>query len=82
MKYIITETQFKILVNQKKTNKISKQILEEIEKFKKNLNESTMINNAVVDVIRKYDKKGLLTASVKSKLLESNVSVDDLMNQL
>lgn len=78
MKYIITETQYKSLVVQKKNNKIAIKILEEIERSKKNLNESAMLNEAIVDTLRRYAKKGLLTAGVLATLLANNVQAEDL----
>ena len=58
MKYYITEKQYIGLVNKKKTLKVANQILEELERNRKNLNEGVMLNEAVVDTLRKYVKRG------------------------
>jgi hypothetical protein len=80
MKYYITETQYKSLIEQKRTKKIVNRILEEIERNKKNLNEGVMLNEALVDTLRKYLKKGLLTTAVIGSLLASNkVNAQDLL---
>jgi len=79
MKYYITEKQYIGLVNKKKTLKVANQILEELERNRKNLNEGVMLNEAVVDTLRKYVKRGLLTVGVITTLLANNVSAQDLM---
>lgn len=79
MKYLITETQYVELVNKKKTKRISNQILEEIARNRKNLNEGIILNEAIVDTLRKYVKRGLMTAGVISTLLANNVSAQDLI---
>ena len=78
MNYIITESQYKTLVAQKKTERVAKQILEEIARSKRNLNEGVMLNEAIVDTLKRYAKKGLLTAAVLTTLLANNVSAQDL----
>ena len=57
MKYILTESQYKSLVEKKKSEKIAKIILEDLERVKKNLNEGTMLNEAIVDTLKRYAKK-------------------------
>ena len=82
-KYIISESQFKFLVEKKKQEKvkyITNRIVEDIEKSKKNLNESTMLNEAIVDTLKKYFRKGLLTTAVIASLLaNNNVQAQDLV---
>jgi len=79
MKYIITEEQYKSLVRIKKEKRITNMILEEVEQSKKYLNESTMLNNSIVDILKKYNKKGLLTKNVVNRLTENNISKEDLI---
>jgi len=78
MKYIITEQQYKNLIYNKKEKKISNMILEEIQQSKKNLNETTMLNNNIIDILKKYNKKGLLTKNVIKHLKENNISKEEL----
>lgn len=78
MKYILTESQYKSLIEKKRTKKITEMILEDLERVKKNLNEGTMLNEAIVDTLKRYGKKGLLTVAVLTSLLANNVSASDL----
>lgn len=80
MKYIISETQYRTLIQKKKDEKIAKQILEEIKKAKKVLNEEKMLNESIVHTLRRYFNKGLLTLGVLGVLLANNVSAQDLAN--
>jgi len=78
MKYILTETQYISLVEKKRDDKIAKQILEELDRNKKNLHEGKILNEAIVDTLKKYAMRGLLTVGVLSTLLANNVSAQDL----
>jgi hypothetical protein len=75
MKYIITENQWKLLIQNKKSDKTTNAILEKINKINANLNEekSTM---AIMDVLRLYKKKGLLDETVIEKLKEHKIKVN------
>lgn len=80
-KYLITESQYNKLIELKKTeNSTIKNIIEEINKRKNNINESTILNEAIVDVLKKYFRKGLLTTAVISSLLSNNVDAKDLIS--
>jgi len=70
MKYIITESQYKKLIGEKRVKKIADQIKEEVDKLKTNLNES-VVDSAVKDKLKKYSKKGMLTSKVIDVLKES-----------
>jgi len=77
MKYIITETQYKKLINERKVKKVANQIKEEVDKLKLNLNEN-IVKNAISDKLKLYSKKGMLTNSVVEQLKES--LSDELIN--
>lgn len=78
--YLITEEQFKSLLETKKQEKlISTQIIEEIRKKRSTLNEAELIEEGIVDTIKNYAKKGLLTTAVISTLLANNVNAQQLM---
>jgi hypothetical protein len=80
-KYYITEEQYKYLTTKKQTEKIYNDIVNEIRKYDLYLNESHQLNEAVVDVLKKYAKKGLMTTALISSLLSNNiVSANDLMS--
>jgi hypothetical protein len=70
MKYIISEKQYKKLIESKTAKKITDQIIEEVERAKKTLNEN-IAANAVVDIFKKYSKKGLLNKIVVEQLKEN-----------
>lgn len=69
-KFIISESQYKQLIERKKTEKVVNMILGDIENHKKYLKENISIEGAVKDVLKKYYKKGVMTESVKQKLGE------------
>jgi len=78
--YYITESQFKALVESKKKEKlVCTQIMEEIRKKRSSLNEAALIEEGIVDTIKSYATKGLLTAAVISTLLANNVNAQQLM---
>jgi len=77
MKYIITETQYKKLINERKVKKVANQIKEEVDRLKLNLNEN-IVKNAISDKLKLYSKKGMLTNSVVEQLKES--LSDELIN--
>lgn len=81
MKYIITEEQYKRLIGKKQTQKVVKEIVEKIDRMRNNLNEGKLLNEGIVDTLKTYLRKGLLTTSVIAGLLESHrVSTQDLAN--
>jgi hypothetical protein len=78
-KYYITEEQYKHITNKKQTEKVYNDIVNEIREYNLYLNESIQLNEAVVDVLKKYVKKGLMTTALISSLLSNNiVSANDL----
>lgn len=78
-KYIITKEQYEKLLEIKRKEVITiKNILEDIERAKKSLNESELINESIIDTIKKYYKKGLLTTAVIASLLANNVQAQTL----
>lgn len=80
-KYKITESQLNYLLEQRKTNIIINEIASEINSYKKNLNESIQLNEAIVDVLKKYMKRGLLTGAVLTSLLTNNIATaNDLIS--
>jgi hypothetical protein len=71
-KYVITESQYWQLIERKKQEKNTvNRILEDIERAEKSLNEGVLLNESIVDTIKKYAKKGLLTTAVVASLLGS-----------
>src|SRR5690554_6572351 len=80
-KYKITKSQYNYLKEQRKINLIVNEIASEIDSYKKNLNESIQLNEAIVDVLKKYAKRGLLTGAVLSSLLTNNIATaNDLIS--
>ena len=80
-KYKITNSQYNYLIEQRKINLIVNEIASEIDSYKKNLNESIQLNEAIVDVLKKYVKRGLLTGAVLSSLLTNNIATaNDLIS--
>lgn len=78
-KYYITEDQYNFLLNIKKNEYIYNNIVNEIREYELNLNESILLNEGVVDILKKYAKRGLLTTALISSLLSNNiVSAEDL----
>ena len=71
MKYIIKESQINELIQRKKDNKLANKIIEKIDKVNKNLNESIIINEAVNDILKIYNKKGLINNYIKEELINS-----------
>lgn len=71
--YYITESQFKALIERKKSEKVLlSKILEEISQKKKSLNEAAAINEGIIDTIKNYVRKGMITTALISSLLASN----------
>jgi len=72
-KLIITESQYKELIRKKRNEaKVANYIREDINKLSnKRLNES-LINEGVVDVLKTYVRRGILTVGVIASLLASN----------
>ena len=80
-KYIISENQYNKLIEIKKKEKIlAEKLIKDINKRKKYINESAIMNEAIVDVLKKYFRKGLLTTAVISSLLSNNVDAKDLIS--
>jgi len=71
--FYITESQYVSLLEKKKEeNKIFKQICEELNKKRSQLTEGTQLNEGIIDTIKSYMKKGLLTATLVASLLSAN----------
>lgn len=72
--YYITESQFKALMEKKKAEKlVLKEMLEEIKQKKLSLRESAeLINEGIIDTLKNYVRKGLMTTAVIASLLASN----------
>lgn len=69
--YIITESQFKALIEKKKMEKkVVGAILEEIKVSKGTLNEGTTLNDSIVTILKKHCK----TISPSKTLVESLLS--------
>jgi SOS response regulatory protein OraA/RecX len=72
-KYIISESQLKILVDKKKKDKkIAKEILNKLEKYE-SLNESKIRKSVINTMIETYNRKGLLNKGVLN-LLKKNIN--------
>src|SRR5690606_32942144 len=79
MKYIIKKSQYEqLLENKRKEATVIKKILEDIKRAENSLNEGEMLNEAIVDTLRRYFKKGLLTTAVIASLLANNVQAQQL----
>jgi hypothetical protein len=75
-KIIITESQYDELISRlrernEKDKAIVESIIADIEKYKKNLNEGEILEEGILDVIKKYARKGVLTVAVIASLLSS-----------
>lgn len=69
-RFILTEQQLNKYIEDKKSQKIVNDILEEMYKNSKNLNESISLEKANATILEKYEKRKLLTPSVIKKLNE------------
>lgn len=70
--YYISESQFRALVESKqKERKTLLSITEEIDLKRKTLTESTLLNEGIIDTIKKYWRTGMLTAGILASLLAS-----------
>jgi len=68
--YYITETQYRKLIEAKKSRQDTyRTICEEIDKKKKTLTEATQLNEGIIDTIKKYWRAGALTAGILASLL-------------
>ena len=71
MKYIIKESQINQLIQRKQDKNLANKIIAKIDKVNKNLNESIIINEAVNDILKIYNKKGLINNYIKEQLINS-----------
>ncbi len=71
MKYIIKESQINELIQRKQDKNLANKIIGKIDKVNKNLNESIIINEAVNDILKIYNKKGLINNNIKDQLINS-----------
>ena len=68
--YYITESQYNQLLESKiEQKKVFNRICEEIEKKKKSINETTQLNEGIVDTIKGYLRAGTLTIGIITALL-------------
>jgi hypothetical protein len=66
----ITESQFKTLVEKKKEEKKHyTQINNELDQKKGSLTEAKLLNEGVVNILKKYLKEGMLTTGITASLL-------------
>jgi predicted RNase H-like nuclease len=77
-KYLISEEQFRMLIQLKREEKTVNKILEDVTKVKKNLNESRLLESGIVDVLKKYRRKGILTESILNSLLKKGITEDQI----
>jgi hypothetical protein len=82
MKYKIKESQYKELIQLKKDKKLVEEIISKIDRANKSLNESIIINEAVNDILRVYNKKGLLNETVKDLLVKSKKVDEKQLNRI
>lgn len=68
--YYISESKFKELVEIKKIESDTlKKISEELDQKKATLTEAKLLNEGIIDVVKKYWRSGLLTAGILASLL-------------
>lgn len=72
MKYKIKENQYVKLVERKKDKKLVEEILSKVNRANESLNETTLINEAIGDILLIYKKKGLINEYVQELLIKSN----------
>ena len=72
MKYKIKENQYVKLVERKKDKKLVEEILSKVKRANESLNETTLINEAIGDILLIYKKKGLINEYVQELLIKSN----------
>lgn len=71
--YYITEASYKTLVDRKKQEAVTyKAICEELNKKRKTLTEGKQLNEGIIDTIKSYVRKGLITTALVGSLLASN----------
>lgn len=78
-KYLIKEEQYRNLIQLKKDEKIANKILEEIKLAQSKLNENTLLQSRMVDIIRKYKKKGYLSEGVINKLEALKIKIKGIV---
>lgn len=70
--YYVTESQFAALIEKKKVERaILKEMLEKIKEQKLTLNEGKALNEGIIDTVKSYVSKGLMTAALVATLLAS-----------
>lgn len=70
--YYITESQYRTLVESKREQKKTLDaISEELDKKRSTLTEAAMLNEGIIDTIKKYLRAGALTAGIVASLLAS-----------
>lgn len=82
MKYIIKESQITELIRRKKDKNLANKIISKIDKVNKNLNESIIINEAVNDILKIYNKKGLINSYIKEELINSGKVTESQLKKI
>ena len=77
MKYILSENQYKKLLEKKKTDKIIKILSENILKINNTLKTDILKESAIIDLFKKYKKYNILDNTIlmeiqKNPLLKEN----------
>jgi hypothetical protein len=82
MKFKIKENQYVKLVERKKDQKLIEEILSKIDRANKSLNETTLINEAIGDILLIYKKKGLINEYVQELLINSDKLTKKQINKI
>ena len=75
-KYILKKDQLNILLEKKKIEtKMLNSIMSDIDKAKRNMNESSVTSDAITDIIKTHNKKNNLTPFIISELKKKGVKI-------
>ena len=81
MKYIISENQYKKLLNKKKTDKTIKNLSESIIKINTTIKDDSLKESTIIDLFKKYKKNNLLDENILSEI-EKNELLKENYNKL
>ena len=73
---IITETQYKNLINKKKTQKIVEEVFCEINTISNGIKKDNIRNDAIVETIKKHSFRGNMNENVINTLINKGVEPD------
>ena len=73
MKYILSENQYIKLLNKKKTDKIIKNLSENIIKINNLLKNDTLKESAIVDLFKLYKKNNLLSENILTEIEKNSI---------